>query len=174
MTWPCQCTCSSYLNRAPILVTALYLLFHYSLAIVKKTNLHGSFQTVIFHHNAPNSHVPGINFLQLLVHALSITSYHSWKWCLQKSYCICRKIPLFLAKQYLIWLLKLIELKYKTNLKIYNAEVNLKCLWYNFVVSICCVQAVFARFKTKICSKFFRFLATTTEKPVIWGPELRL
>ena len=30
------------------------------------------------HHDAPNSHVPGINFLEFLVHALSITSYHSW------------------------------------------------------------------------------------------------
>ena len=30
-----------------------------------------------FHHDAPNSHVQGINFLELLVHALSITSYHS-------------------------------------------------------------------------------------------------
>ena len=25
-----------------------------------------------------------------------------------------------------------------------------------------------------VYSKFFRFLATTTEKSVIWGPELRL
>ena len=27
------------------------------------------------HHDAPNSHVPGINFLEFLVHALSRTSY---------------------------------------------------------------------------------------------------
>ena len=27
------------------------------------------------HHDAPNSHVPRINFLEFLVHALSITSY---------------------------------------------------------------------------------------------------
>ena len=30
-----------------------------------------------FHHDAPNSHVPAINLLEFLVHALSITSCHS-------------------------------------------------------------------------------------------------
>ena len=30
-----------------------------------------------FHHDAPNNHVPAINLLEFLVHALSITSYHS-------------------------------------------------------------------------------------------------
>ena len=29
------------------------------------------------HHDAPNSHVSNINFLEFLVHALSITSYHT-------------------------------------------------------------------------------------------------
>ena len=57
------------------------------------TNLHEPFKTVTFHHDAPNSHVPGINFLEFLVHALSIASYHSWKWirkvCLSIPYCIC-------------------------------------------------------------------------------------
>ena len=28
------------------------------------------------HHDSPNSHFPGINFLGFLVQALSITSYH--------------------------------------------------------------------------------------------------
>ena len=29
-----------------------------------------------FNRNAPNSHVPAINFLEFLVHALSITSHY--------------------------------------------------------------------------------------------------
>ena len=35
---------------------------------------------ITFHHDAPNIHVPGINFLEFLVGALSITNYHSWQW----------------------------------------------------------------------------------------------
>ena len=31
-----------------------------------------------------------------------------------------------------------------------------------FYYVICCLHAVFARFKTKLYSKYFRFLATTT------------
>ena len=39
-----------------------------------------------------------------------------------------------------------------------------KCLWSTFAVVSCCLHAVFARFKTKMYSKFFRFLATTAKK----------
>ena len=46
-------------------------------ASCQKTNIHEPFHTVTFHHDAPNSHVPGINFFKFLVHARSITSYHS-------------------------------------------------------------------------------------------------
>ena len=42
------------------------------------------------------------------------------------------------------------------------------------LVIIYCVHAVLACFKTKIYSKSFRFLATTTEKRVTWGTERRL
>ena len=42
----------------------------------KKKNLHEPFQTVTFHHDARDSHIPGLNFLEFLVYALSITSYH--------------------------------------------------------------------------------------------------
>ena len=68
-----------------------------------------------------------------------------------------------------------LELKYNTNLKTYNTKVTWgRCLWSNFAVGICCLDSVFALFETKIYSKLFRFLATTAEKQVIWGPELRL
>ena len=50
----------------------------------------------------------------------------------------------------------------------------MKCLRNKLNAVSCCVHAVFARFKTKIYSKFFRFLATTTEKQVLRGPELKL
>ena len=30
-----------------------------------------------FHHSSPNSHVPGINYLELLANTHSITSHHS-------------------------------------------------------------------------------------------------
>ena len=33
-----------------------------------------------FRHGTLNSHVPGINFLEFLLHALSIKSYHNWYW----------------------------------------------------------------------------------------------
>ena len=42
----------------------------------KKKNLHEPFQTVKVHHDAPNSHVPGIKYLDFLVHALSMASSH--------------------------------------------------------------------------------------------------
>ena len=82
-----------------------------------------------------------------------------------------QKIPsIYIAKEYLIWLLIVIELKYNTNLKICKVE----CSWNNFAVVIWCLHAVFACFKTNIYSKFFRFLTTTTEKRVIWRPQLVL
>ena len=81
-----------------------------------------------FHHDAPNSHVPGISVLEFLGHALSITNYHNWQWickaCLQKPYCICIKFPLFIGKKYLILLLIINEWKYNTNLKIHNIKVS--------------------------------------------------
>ena len=67
----CQCTVSA----SQITIAALGI--HNTASTVKKANLYEPFQTVTFHHDAPNSHVPGINFLEFLVHALSITSYHS-------------------------------------------------------------------------------------------------
>ena len=67
----CQCAVSA----SQITTTALGI--HNTASTVKKANLHEPFQTVTFHHDASNSHAPGINFLEFLVHALSITSYHS-------------------------------------------------------------------------------------------------
>ena len=40
-----------------------------------------------FHHDAPNSHVPDINFLEFLAHALSITNHHSFDSESQKDAC---------------------------------------------------------------------------------------
>ena len=64
---------------------------------------------VTFHNNASNIHVPGINFLEFLVHAIFnflITSHHSWWWickaCLWKPYCICKKIPSVYLKRLLL------------------------------------------------------------------------
>ena len=44
----------------------LCLLFHYSLSSsCQKTNLHEPCETVTFHHDTPNIHVPDINYLEL-------------------------------------------------------------------------------------------------------------
>ena len=45
-------------------------------------------------------------------------------------------------------------------LKMFKKQVS------NFTVVICCPHAVFTHFKTKIYSKFFPTLATTTKKYV--------
>ena len=52
------------------------------LFLSKKTNLHERFHTVkkalmTFHHDASNSHVPDINFLEFLLHVFSITRHYS-------------------------------------------------------------------------------------------------
>ena len=64
----CQCTCSSKSNTNPCHCTE-YKLFQ---LILSKKTTHEAFQTVTFHHDAPNIQVPGINFLEFLVHAMSI------------------------------------------------------------------------------------------------------
>ena len=46
---------------------------------IKKDELNNDFiHWQSFNHDASNSHVPDINFLEFLVQALSITSYHGW------------------------------------------------------------------------------------------------
>ena len=62
LSLPCAFTTS-----APPVKNKLTLTISYSLKAL-----------VAFHNDAPNSHVSGINFLEFLVHALSITSHHSW------------------------------------------------------------------------------------------------
>ena len=67
------CKCTDPVSQIPILVTAL---------TVKKTNLHERFHTVkkalmTFHHDASNSHVPDINFLEFLLHVFSLTRHYS-------------------------------------------------------------------------------------------------
>ena len=65
----------------PILVTALDI--HYFSFYCQKNKLtqeisYSNKALMNIHHDAPNSYVPGINFLEFLVHAFSITSYRSW------------------------------------------------------------------------------------------------
>ena len=62
-------------SEIPVLVTALGI--HYFSSSCQKKSLNEPFQEIKFHHDAPNSHVPDINFLEFLVHTLSTTSYHS-------------------------------------------------------------------------------------------------
>ena len=66
------CQCTGPASQIPILITAPH---------VKKTNLHEQISysdkaLMNFHHDVPNSHVPDINFLGFLVHALSVASHH--------------------------------------------------------------------------------------------------
>ena len=53
-------------------------------------------------------------------------------------------------------------------------SIPLKCSWGKFTVVINYLYIVFAHFKTNFYLKFFHFLATTAEKWIIWGLELRL
>ena len=83
-TWPCV--------GVPIPASQIYTspchfpehsLFLYSLFLLSRYKLiwtisYSNRALTIIHHDAPNSHFPGISVLELLVHALSITSYHSW------------------------------------------------------------------------------------------------
>ena len=71
------------------LVTALGIHYFSSSCLKKKSKITGAIsysnKTLMrFRRDAPNSHVPGINFLEFLVHALSITSHHSWLVNLQR------------------------------------------------------------------------------------------
>ena len=105
------------------------------------TSSYSNIALMTFHHDAPKSLVPGINFLEFLVRALSITSYHRWQWIckayLWKPYCICRKFPVFFAKLILDLVNDIIiEFKYNTNLKIYNSKVNWNACENNFAVVI--------------------------------------
>ena len=52
-----------------------------------------------FRHGTLNSHVPGINFLEFLLHALSIKSYHNWYWqsTLVNTMLYLQKIPSIIA-----------------------------------------------------------------------------
>ena len=68
------CQCAGPASQIPILATA-------PTAKKKKKKIHERFHSdtalMKIHHDAPNSHVPDINFLEFLLHALSITSHHS-------------------------------------------------------------------------------------------------
>ena len=83
---------------------------------------------VTFTNDAPNSHVPGINFLEFLVHALSITSYITAATDACKSHTVSVEKPLYflLRNTCFGWSIVYIltELKYNTSLKTYNAKVN--------------------------------------------------
>ena len=52
-----------------------------------------------FRHGTLNSHVPGIDFLEFLLHALSIKSYHNWYWqsTLVNTMLYLQKIPSIIA-----------------------------------------------------------------------------
>ena len=66
-------------SQIPILVTALGIHYFSSSCQkqTKQTYMNNFIQQQSFHHDAPNSHVPVINIIAFLVHAPSITSYHS-------------------------------------------------------------------------------------------------
>ena len=67
-------------SQIPILVTALGILYFSSSGQKSKlawTISYSNKALMNIHHDSPNSHVPGINLLEFLVDALSITSYHS-------------------------------------------------------------------------------------------------
>ena len=66
-----QCTSSSY--SIPSHVTTGHSLFHLLLS-KKKTNLHEPFHTATFYHDAPNSHIQGIDFLKFLEYTLYNTN----------------------------------------------------------------------------------------------------
>ena len=65
-TNPCHCPEAFALLVAPIKKNKLTWMISYSNKAL--TNIH---------HDAPNSQVPDISFLEFLVHAVSIASYHS-------------------------------------------------------------------------------------------------
>ena len=121
-----------------------------------------------FHHDAPNSHVPGISVLEFLGHALSITSYHNWQWickaCLQKPYCICIKFPLFIGKKYLILLLIINEWKYNTNLKIHNIKVSWSACEITLLLSpaVCMLCSLFLK---QGFTRNFYVLSNNCQKP---------
>ena len=75
-----------------------------------------------FHHDAPNSHVPG--FLGFLVNALSATSHsESAKHACSHTKSSENFLYLLLSNTYLIWLLTAVDSKCNTNLEIYNTNV---------------------------------------------------
>ena len=122
---------------------------------------------ITFHHDAPNSYVPGVNFLEFLVNGLSTRSHGEFaKYnCMQKPYILLTLIWIPLIPQYLIWLLITVESKYNTNLKMYNIKVTWKACEVTLLLPSAsllfwrCIHSV-ARFKKKIYSKFFHFLVT--------------
>ena len=73
--------------------------------------------------DAPKNHIPGINFLEFLVHAFSVqtimadreSAKHA---CTSHIVSAENTVSLFIGKLYLIWLLTIIQLKYKTNLNV--------------------------------------------------------
>ena len=77
------CRCTDLPSQIPVLVTALSIFSQFLLSKKKKKKKlvwkisYREKALMNFHHDAPNSHVPAINLLELLVHPLLITSYHS-------------------------------------------------------------------------------------------------
>ena len=86
MTWLCVVLLIQA-SQIPVLVTALGI-YYFSSSRQKKNRptrrISNSNKALMnFHYDGTNSHVPAVNLLEFLVHALSITSYHSreriWK-----------------------------------------------------------------------------------------------
>ena len=75
----CQCSYSSQSNTNPCHWVLLWA-FTIPFPPMKKHKLTCAISyinKVLTQHDAPNSHVPAINLLEFLVHAVSIKSYHS-------------------------------------------------------------------------------------------------
>ena len=128
-----QCTCSSQSNTNPRHCPGHSL---FQLLLSKKTSLHEPFQAVKFHHDSPNGHVPGTNFLEFLVHALSIIAESESEKYGCKSHTVSAENSPYLLLS--------------------NAKMLVK--------KLCSLHVVFAHFKTKSYSKLFHFLVTTTVK----------
>ena len=85
-----------------------------------------------FHHDASNSHVPGLNFLEFLVISPSTRSHSesTKNTCMYKSYCVCSKSFRLspLIPKYLIWLLITFESKMLENVR--------KCITFCYLKSL--------------------------------------
>ena len=62
-------------QQIPIFVKALEILYFSSSCQQKQTYLNSHKALMTFHHNDPNSHVPGFHFLEFLVIALSTRTH---------------------------------------------------------------------------------------------------